>query len=191
MNTEALALLEMDGVASGLSALDSMVKQASIEVLEANLVEPGKFLVLVAGGVAEVEESHGRAVEVHKEAITSHMVLSMAHPSLMAGLRGEESTGAPDTIGVIEGTDVAGTLLSADRALKDAQVDLVGIRVAVALGGRGYFLVSGAQHDVEAAIDAAREVLTSRGCLHRTECIARPHSEMVAWLLRPAPFKVG
>ena len=109
----------------------------------------------------------------------------------MAGLRGVESATAPDTLGVVEGTDVAGTLLSADRALKDAQVTLMGIRVAVALGGRGYFLISGAQHDVEAGISTAREVLESQGSLHRTECIARPHSEMVSWLLRPAPFKVG
>lgn len=191
MVTEALSLLELDGVASGLTALDTMVKQAPVDVLEANLVEPGKFLILVAGGVAEVEESHQRAVERHEKALLSSMFLPMVHSSLMGALRGSDCRDGIDTIGVIEGTDVAGTLMSADRALKDSNASMVGIRVAVALGGRGYFLVSGAQHDVEAAIDAARDVLNARGALHRTECIARPHSEMIGWLLRPAPFQVG
>lgn len=191
MSTEALALLELDGVASGLAALDAMVKQSPVEVLEANLVEPGTFVVLVAGGVAEVEESHGRALDVHGDSIRSDLLLPMVHGALMGGLRGIEHRDRIETLGIVEGADIAATLLSADRALKDSDVRLVGIRVAVALGGRAYFLVSGAQHDVEAALDVSREVLHARGRLHRIECIARPHAEMVEWLLRPAPFKVG
>ena len=191
MSLEALALLELDGVASGLAALDSMVKQSPVEVLEANLVEPGTFVVLVAGGVAEVQESHARALDTHGDAIRSDLLLPMVHEALMNGLRGNERRESIDTLGIVEGSDIAATLLSADRALKDSNVRLVGVRVAVALGGRAYFLVAGAQHDVEAALAVSREMLNLRGRLHRIECIPRPHSEMVEWLLRPAPFKVG
>ena len=65
---DALALLELDSVASGLAAVDTLVKRAPVEVLEANLVEPGRFLVLLAGGVAEVEESVSAVVESHADA---------------------------------------------------------------------------------------------------------------------------
>ena len=191
MTTEALSLLELDGVAAGLAAVDVMVKQAEIEVIEANLVEPGTFVVLTGGGVAEVEESHRRALDAFGPSVSSDLFLPMAHPALMNGLRGGERREALETIGIVEGTDIASTLQSADRALKNARVTLVGIRVAVGLGGRAYYLLAGPHHDVEAAIDAARAVLDSRGRLHRTECIARPHPEMIAWLLRPAPFQVG
>jgi microcompartment protein CcmL/EutN len=188
---DALALIELDSVASGLAALDTMVKQAPIEVLEANLVEPGKFLILYTGGVAEVGESHQRVMDGFAERIHSEMLLPMVHGGLVDGLRGVEHGSVKDALGVIEGTDVASTLLSADAALKGADVELVGIRVAIGLGGRAYYLVSGAQHDVQASIDAATAVLEPRGRLHRTELIARPHAEMVVWLLRPAPFRVG
>jgi microcompartment protein CcmL/EutN len=188
---DALALIELDSVASGLAALDTMVKQAPIEVLEANLVEPGKFLILYTGGVAEVEESHQRVMDVFQESVGSSMFLPMVHGGLVDGLRGTEQRKVDDALGVVEGTDVASTLLSADGALKGADVDLVGIRVAIGLGGRGYFLVSGAQHDVQASIDVAASVLEPLGRLHRIELIARPHDEMVVWLLRPAPFRVG
>ncbi len=188
---DALALLELDSVASGLAAVDSLVKRAPVEVLEANLVEPGRFLILVAGGVAEVEESVAAVEERHETALLTRMLLPMVHPGLLAGVHGEEHAETPDTIGVVEGTNVAGTLEAADRSLKEADVILAGIRLAIGLGGRAYYVVSGQHPDVEAALDAGREVLESRGSLHRIECITRPHDEMVPWLLRPPPFHLG
>ena len=54
---DALALVEIDSVAIGLRAVDALVKRAPVRLMEANLIEPGRFLVLFEGGVAEVEES--------------------------------------------------------------------------------------------------------------------------------------
>jgi microcompartment protein CcmL/EutN len=189
--SDALALLELDSVASGLRALDVLVKEAPIDVLEANLVEPGKFLLLFVGGVAEVEASHATVMMEFETSILASVLIPMVHRGLVAGLRGTELPVAEGAVGVIEGTGVAHTLVAADRALKDAQVSLVGIRVAIGLGGRAFFVVSGAQHDVEASINVGRRVLEESGSLHRSELIARPHREMLPWLLRPAPFSVG
>ena len=61
--SDALALLAFDSVATGLSALDVLVKEAPVTVLEANLVEPGRFLILFVGGVAEAEASHETEAE--------------------------------------------------------------------------------------------------------------------------------
>ncbi len=190
---DALALIELDAVATGLRCVDAMVKRAAVELLEANLVEPGRFLVLFAGDVAEVEESFAAAVEVAGDALVGRMMLPYVHPALLGGLRGAElraSADALDTLGVIEGTGVASVLEACDRCLKDAGVTLVGLRVAGGLGGRAFFLVCGAQHDVEAAIEVGTAVLARHAQLHRTECIARPHAELVPWLLRPSPFQL-
>jgi microcompartment protein CcmL/EutN len=189
VSTEALSLIEFASLALGLRALDALVKKAPVQVLEANLVEPGKFLVLIAGGVAEVEESHAEALRVGEGGVLGAMLLSDAHSALLAGLRGHVvrlDADALDCLGIIEGAAISATLHAADRALKDAYVSLAGLRLTGGLGGRAYFVIYGAQHDVEASIEAARSILGD--ACHRTECIARPHAEMVAWLLRPAPF---
>jgi microcompartment protein CcmL/EutN len=191
---DALALVEVDSVALGLRALDALVKRAPVAVLEANLVEPGRFLLLYEGGVAEVEEAHRAALEVADGLVVDALLLPQVHPGVLAGLRGVEHRGsaeALDTLGVVEGARVAATLDACDRALKDAAVTLGGLRVAGGLGGRAFFLVHGAQHDVEAALEAGGARLSAHGALHRVECIPRPHEDMVAWLLRPAPFTVG
>jgi len=190
---DALALLEFESVAGGLRALDALVKRAPVSVLEANLVEPGRFLVMFCGGVAEVDESFTAARDIGGDQVTDQMFLPYAHPILLAGLRGQDDLRTADeldTLGVVEGGRVACTLQACDRALKDAGVALTGIRVAGGLGGRAYFLVHGAQHDVEAALEVAGGVLDEAGHRHRIECIPRPHEEMVAWLLRPAPFSL-
>ena len=67
----ALALLEIDSVARGLAALDALVKKAEVEILEVNLVEPGRLLVLFAGGVAEVEEAGGAGREARGHGVVS------------------------------------------------------------------------------------------------------------------------
>jgi microcompartment protein CcmL/EutN len=187
----ALALLEIDSVARGLAALDALVKKAEVEILEVNLVEPGRLLVLFAGGVAEVEESFGAGVSVGAELLLDAMLLCDAHAALLPALRGAVSLGsaeALDNLGVIEGSRVASVLLAAERVLKGARVSLTGLRVTGGLGGRAYFIVHGAQADVEAALELGASLLSARGHLHRVERIARPHPEMVTWLLRPPAF---
>ncbi len=191
---DALALVAVDSVATGLRALDVLVKRAQVNVLEANLVEPGHFLILFDGGVAEVGEAFSAAIAFGDSAVLGSMMLPFAHPALLKGLRGHEvraDADSLDTLGVVEGSGVAAVLEACDRALKQADVVLTGIRVAGALGGRAFFVVHGVQHDVEAAIAEGRAVLSAHEKLYRTECIARPHPEMVQWLLRPAPFRLS
>jgi microcompartment protein CcmL/EutN len=188
---EALALVELDSIARGLRCLDALVKRAPVQMLEANLVEPGRYLILFCGGVAEVEESLQAANEVGLEAIADQLLLPQAHPGLLDGLRGMEDVrdaDEMDTLGVIEGARVASTLRACDASLKDASVRLAGIRVSGGLGGKAYYLVFGPQHDVEIAIERGTGQLGDR--LVRTELIPRPHPEMVDWLLRRAPFRL-
>lgn len=188
---EALALVELDSVARGMRALDALVKRAAVTVHEANLVEPGKYLILFSGAVAEVGESFAAACEVGGDRVVERLLLPVVHRGLTRGLMGLLDLEDPDCVGVVEGRHVAGVLEACDRSLKDADVALCGVRVAGALGGRAYYVVKGPQHDVEVALAAGERVLARRGTLYAVERIARPHAEFLAWLLRPAPFTPG
>ena len=43
---DALALVELDSIARGYKVVDALVKKAPVHLLEVNLVEPGKCLIL-------------------------------------------------------------------------------------------------------------------------------------------------
>jgi microcompartment protein CcmL/EutN len=185
---DALALLELDSIARGYRVLDALVKESPVTVVNANVVEPGKFLILFGGGVAEVDAAWAVGVDTAADTLVDKVFLPGVHPRIWTALAGETTRGAIDTIGVIEAGSVAGVIEAADRSLKDAAVTLLGLRISPGLGGKGYYVVDGQQYDVEAAIEAGSAVLDARGKLVRAERIARPHLDFLAHLLRPAPF---
>ena len=187
---DALALIELDSIARGYKVVDAMVKKAPIHLLEVNLVEPGKFLILFAGDVESVNEAFSCGLEVAEGHSVDSMNLSMVHEAIIPALAGLVDCAAPDTLGVVEGAVVGTTLLACDQALKNSSVHLAGLRITPGLGGKAYFVVHGQHADVEAGLATAEEVLASGEHLIRVECIPAPHPDFVASILRPAPFKL-
>ena len=187
---DALALLELSSIARGYRTLDALVKEAPVTVVEANLIEPGRFLILFGGGVAEVESSFKVGKEIGAEDIVDTVLLPLVDTRVWTGLTGTVTVGDPDTVGVVEGRSIAGVIEACDKALKSAFVELCGLRVMGNLGGKGFFVVHGKQHDVDAALHVAGGILSGRGSLVRTERVGRPHPEFLAWLLRPTGFTV-
>lgn len=188
MEHDALALLEVASIAVGMRTLDALIKEAPVHIVESNIVEPGKFLILFGGGVAEVESSFaiGRAQAAGD--LLDSVMIPFVDPRVWRGIRGETTVGKPDTLGVVEGAALASVIEACDACLKMADVRLCGLRLSKALGGKGFFVVEGLQHDVDAALDTAGSLLRAREKLVRVERIGRPHPEFVAWVLRPAPF---
>lgn len=148
----AIGLLEFDSVAVGIAAADAMVKRAPIGDLVAGSVQPGRYLVLIAGDVASVEESMEAGREASAESLIAEIVLHDVHPGVSAALRGERIPGPVEALGVIETGSVAPLLAAADAGLKGAAVDLLEVHVADGLGGKAYLLFGGAVSDVEAAV---------------------------------------
>ena len=149
----ALALLELDSIAAGIEAGDAMAKRAPVDVLRAGTVHPGKYLVLVGGAVADVEEAMEAGREVgHPPSWTS----SSSPTSTRSWWRpsaGGRRAAAGEALGIIETATVAAILEAADAGLKGARVHLLEIRLADDLGGKGYLLFDGAVADVEAAVE--------------------------------------
>ncbi len=149
----ALGLLEFDSIAVGIEAADAMAKRAPIEVLLAGTVHPGKYLVLVGGAVADVEESMDAGREVGRVSLVDAVLLPNVHPAVSAAIAGVRQRGTGEALGVIETPTVASIIQAADAGVKGASVRLLELRLADGLGGKGYLLFDGAVSDVEAAIE--------------------------------------
>lgn len=191
---ESLALIELSSIARGYRVLDWMVKESPITVVEANVVEPGKYLLLFGGGVAEVHASFAVAMATVGEHMVDKLLIPLVHPSLWQAIAAGPHapvSAEVDCIGVVEARTVASGIEAADRAVKDADVVLHGLRITPGLGGKSYYVVQGAQHAVEAAIEVSRSILEPRGLLVDAQVIPRAHGEFVPFVLRKAPFGGG
>lgn len=176
----AIAIFEFSSISAGIVSGDAMVKAAPLGVIYAGTVHPGKYLILVEGDTASVEEAVEVGTAVASEALVDMVFLPDVHPSVAAAVTGNTRR-APvgeEALGVIETTSVAAAIDAADAGVKAADVDLAAIRLADGLGGKGYILFSGVVGAVEAALEAAVARAESHGALVRSDLIAQLHDEM-------------
>jgi len=178
---EALALIEVSSIARGHVVADAMLKRAPVTLVRADFVSPGKFLVLVGGDVASIDESFRVGLEVAGDRIIDRLFLPHAHPSLWTALEIVGKRPPIDSLGVVETTTVAATLLGADAAAKAAAVELFEVQLARGIGGKAFFTVTGLLGEVEAAVEASVAVLEA-ALLVATEIIAAPHADLASKL---------
>ncbi len=183
----ALGLLELDSIAAGIAAGDAMAKRAPIDVIRAGTVHPGKYLVLVGGAVADVEEAMEAGREVGAASVLDVLVLPNVHPDVVPAMRGGRGGASGEALGIIETATVAAILAAADAGLKGARVRLVELRLADDLGGKGYLLFDGAVADVEAAVEiGVGRIAGSPGVSQRV--IPRLHADMAVNLAADPRF---
>lgn len=178
----ALALLEYSSIAAGVVAADAMVKRATLDVVHAGTVQPGHFLILIGGVVAEVEEALKAGLETVPDALADHILLPGVHLEVVRALSGGRSLKEEDALGIIETRTVPAAILAADKGVKGAQVTLAEIRLADGLGGKGIVFFTGLVSDVEAALEIAGGAL-QEGQKVRQVVIPQLHQE-IAQLLR-------
>ena len=178
---EALGLVELVSIARGHLVADAMLKRAPVTLMRAEFVSPGKFLVLVAGDVASVDEAFRAGVDVAGDRAVDRLFLPHAHPSLWPALAQETRRPNADSLGIVETTTVAATLRGADAAAKAAAVELFELQLARGIGGKAFFTLTGPLAEVEAAVDAAVGVVDA-ALLVATEIIAAPHGDLVSKL---------
>jgi len=157
MMTQALALLEFNGAAVGVLAVDRMLKRAPIALLRCGTVHPGRYLVLVGGSVASTEEAHEAGIASAREqgGLADHVLLPDPHPLLSAAVAGDRIAPAGEAVGVIETSTSPGLLRGVDAALKSLPISLVEIRLADDLGGLALAVFDGTLPDVQEALELA------------------------------------
>lgn len=185
----AIALLEFDSIAIGIRAGDAMVKRAPLDTVYAGTVHPGKYLVLIGGQVASVEESLAAGREWGREALVDEIFLPAVHPDVVRALTGGRQTSDAEALGVIETRTVAATIGAADAGVKGAEVTLLEILLADGLGGKGYALFAGAVSDVEAAVEIGVASLADPGQLIADVVIAHFHRDMLVNLRADTRFR--
>ena len=173
----AVAIVEFDSIAVGIEAGDAMVKRAPLGLIQSGTVQPGKYIVLIAGDVASVEESLAAGRAIGKEAIIDTVFLPDIHPDVVTAMRGDRQFEEGEALGVIETRTVAGVIEAADAAVKGATVTAAQIELADGLGGKGYVLLGGVLSEVEAGVTAGVAAITAQQLI-ASVVIPQLHDEM-------------
>ncbi len=177
LNTKrSLGLLEIKNITRGIQVADVMLKSANVELVIAQPLCVGKYVVIVAGDVGAVQNAvrSGHAT-VKLDSVLDKATLSNIHSSVFNALSGRTQVKEIKSLGIIETRSVVSAIIAADAAVKAAAVDLVKIHLARFIGGKAVVSLSGETSAVTAAIRAGSSAIQDSGFLIDQLVISSPH----------------
>jgi len=180
---ESIGVLECEAIHLGVRTVDEMVKHARVEILAAEPIPPGRFLIAVAGPVAEVDAAYRRGCEVAGP-LHDRLFLPEAAPGLLPALRPGARGGQVDSLGIVETHSASACLDGVDRALKGAGVRCLQIHLTRGIAGKGFAVFEGRQDLVEAALALSEERARAHGRFLGTTLLARPDDALVQRILQ-------
>jgi microcompartment protein CcmL/EutN len=179
---KSIGVVELSSIGMGYLVQDEMLKAASIRLLIARTICSGKYLVVVGGAVSDVEAAVSAGAHAAGEALIDQLVIPNVHEAVFAAL-GQSVTldkSQMEALGIVESFSGTAIIAAADAAAKAARVTLFRVHVAMALGGKGFCLMTGTVADCRAGVAAAAEVVRERGLLVSEVVIPRPSDELFA-----------
>lgn len=180
--TYALGMIECRTMSRGTVVADEMLKTARVDLLFAQPVPPGKLLVAVRGGVADVESAVARGLDTAGDRLEDALFIPRLHHDVVEALVRMPEPGEVDALGVLETRTVAAALRAADAALKAAKVRLVSLRLGLGIGGKAIWHITGSVADVEAAVAAGRAAVRVDELYLDSAVLARPHGDLGSYL---------
>jgi microcompartment protein CcmL/EutN len=176
----SIGLIELSSVATGYLVQDAVLKAASIQLLMARTICSGKYLIAISGDVASVQASLLAGASVAGASLIERRQISRVHPSVLAAISNavDVDTKGLRSIGIVETFSAASIIEVADAAVKSANVELLRIHLAMALGGKGFVLLAGDVASVQAAVAAGAKVAGEEGMLVGKGVITAPSPEL-------------
>lgn len=177
----ALGILEFASIYKGFEVEDTLLKSTRITKLLARTICSGKFLFMFRGEIADVEEALDLASEQGGFAIISRTIVTSVDERVFPALVGATTldTDEVDGMAVIETFSVATAIKAADEAVKEADITILRIHVAMAVGGKGYVVLTGNIDALKSALTPAIDYLKDEGTLAGYTLITHPHKDVL------------
>lgn len=170
----AIGLIEYLKIPTGMVAADKMIKVANIEILEASVVCPGKYVVIFKGNLSEVKAAIDLGKREFEENLIDYFILGNPSEKIYKTIIGATDVEIESAVGIIESYSVATAVEAADIAVKTANVEIVELRLARGLCGKSYFVITGLISDVEASTKSSIKYLKEKGMYLDSGIIANP-----------------
>ncbi len=176
----SIGLIELSSVATGFLVEDLMLKAGSVKLLLARSICSGKFLIVVAGDVANVQSALAGGATAAGASLIERRQIARVHPMVLQAISQtvEIEPSQMQSIGVVETFSAASIIEVADAAIKTANVTLLRVHLAMALGGKGFLLMAGDVASVQAAVNAGCRAAADDGMLVGKGVIPAPSAEL-------------
>lgn len=181
--SKAIGMVEYQTVSTGILAADTMVKTADVDIIEAQTVCPGKYIVIISGELSAVRAAVDASKSLFDDKLIDSFVLGNPHDSIFPAIYGTSHIENVEALGVLETYSAASIIVAADVAAKTALVDLIELRIAKGMCGKSYMFITGSVASVTAAIEKTKNQIADDGFFLDSSVIARPDEKLWQTLL--------
>jgi microcompartment protein CcmL/EutN len=175
----SLGLIEFTSIASGIAAADAMLKAADVTLLISRTICPGKFMNMISGDVAAVRSSVEAAERLATSEVVDTFIVANIHPTIIPAIQGLNEVDNIEALGVIEAFSIASLVEAADQAAKTARVQILELRLAMAIGGKGFVTLCGDVAAVTSAVNTGASYVAQKGLLVNKVVIPQPRPEIL------------
>jgi microcompartment protein CcmL/EutN len=178
MIEKSIGLIELSSIAAGFAVADAMLKAGDVRILLSRSICSGKYMVLIAGEISSVASAVAAGKDAASGCLIDSVIIPNIHPDVFTAM-GRTQTPQPDgALGIFESFNVATLILGADAAAKAANVRLLEVRLAMAMGGKAFCTLTGDVASVQAAVTAGSRLIADEGMLVNAVVISRPHPDV-------------
>lgn len=181
--SNAIGMVEFISIARGIYAADQMVKISDVEITTASSVCPGKYIAIVHGDVAAVQDSVRVGEECAGEYLVDSIVIPNVCPAVFPAICGAVMPDRVQALGVMESFSLSTMIIAADAILKSADLQPLELRLGNGLGGKAFFTFTGDVAAVETGVNAGRKIAEDKGLLVNAEIIPSPSDRLIPSLL--------
>jgi len=182
----SIGIIELASIYKGFEVQDAVLKVANVEKMLARTICSGKYLIIIRGEIADVETCIETANEVGGFAIVNAVVIPRVDDRVFPAIAGSNTLSADEEVDgllVIETFSVASAIKAADFAVKEADLDLMRIHIAMAVGGKGFVVITGDMEALKSAVVPAIEYIKDDGMLAGYSLISHPHEDVLKELI--------
>ncbi|SPF31737.1 Microcompartments protein [Candidatus Sulfopaludibacter sp. SbA4] len=169
MAQNSLGLIELTSIAAGFQTCDAMLKAANVDLVLSRSICSGKYMVMVRSA--------------SRFSVIDSFVIPNLHESVFPAISGASKVEELEALGIVESFSVASLIEGADAAVKAANVQLIEIRLAMALGGKAFVTLTGNVAAVQSAVDAGAQVVGQKGMLVNKVVIPHPRPELLTEMI--------
>jgi microcompartment protein CcmL/EutN len=187
-NRNTIGIVELASIYKGFHVQDEILKTADVEKLIARTICSGKYFIAVRGSTADVDLALETAKEVGGFSVVNAVALPNVDERIFPAIAGTTllqifNVKKTEAVLIIETFSVASAIKAADIAAKEAEIEILRIHVAMAVGGKGFAVFTGNIDALEAAAKKAVEFCKQDGMLAGFVILKNPHPEVLRELL--------
>lgn len=180
----AVGFCEFSSIARGMCALDDVAKNSGVQILQGDMVCPGKFMLIFAGQYAEVWLASQTIAENYASCVLFNQVIGNLSPAILDIASARPASDRIGALGILELKHALLAVQAADEAIKTAHVHVESLRLANGIGGKGVVVLSGGIAEVSVAVERAAAFAQMNGGLIGQAVITNPGADSIKALTK-------